>query len=136
MLKSIKLLSFALVACGTSLLCGQAAPTQAAPAAQSAAGGEISGTVKAGNALLPGVSISATNTLTGQKALTSTDVDGSFRLTVPANGRYVVRAELAAFAPATKETVINATNRSTTIAIDLQLRSRAEAAAAQQAAQA
>ncbi|HKD66691.1 MAG TPA: carboxypeptidase-like regulatory domain-containing protein, partial [Candidatus Binataceae bacterium] len=108
-------------------------PTQPAALEQtSVAGGEISGAVRAGNTPLPGVSISATNTLTGQKVLTSTDLDGSFKLTVPANGRYVVRAELAAFAPATKEVLINAANRSATVPIDMQLRSRAEAAAAAQ----
>src|SRR5437660_1026714 len=115
MYRSIKLVSFVLLAWGTSLLCGQAGPSQAAPAAQVAAGGEISGTVKAGNTPLPGVSISATNTLTGQKALTSTDLDGSFKLTVPANGRYVVRAELAAFATITKEALINAANRTASV---------------------
>ncbi|MBV8206257.1 MAG: TonB-dependent receptor [Acidobacteria bacterium] len=97
--------------------------------------GEISGNVKAGNTPLPGVSIAATNTLTGQKVITSTELDGSFRLSVPANGRYVVRAELAAFAPLTKEVIINAASPSATVSMELQLRSRVEAAAAQQAAQ-
>ena len=86
--------------------------------------GEISGNVKAGNTPLPGVSIAATNTLTGQKVITSTELDGSFRLSVPANGRYVVRAELAAFAPLTKEVIINAASPSATVSMELQLRSR------------
>ena len=131
-----------MLVCSIALTCalleGQdTAPPTPAPqvSTQVAAGGEISGTVKAGNTPLPGVSISASNTLTGQKVITSTDLDGSFKLTVPANGRYVVRAELAAFATTTKEIVINAANRTASLVVEMQLRSRAEAAAAQQAAQ-
>lgn len=110
---------------------------QAPPAAEQSQqrGGEISGSVKAGNTPLPGVSITATNTLTGQKAITSTDITGAFTLTVPANGRYVVRAELAAFAAATQEAVINATSRSAKLTLEMQLRSRVEAAQQQQQAQ-
>jgi hypothetical protein len=57
---------------------------------------------------LPGVGVTATNTLTGKKYATTTDVNGSFAMAIPRNGRYVVRAELAAFAPETKEVLINA----------------------------
>ncbi len=87
----------------------QAAP--AAPAASitaAAAGGTIAGTVKAGSVPLPGVAVTAANTLTGKKYATTTDVNGSFSMTVPRNGRYVVKAELAAFATETKEVLINA----------------------------
>jgi trimeric autotransporter adhesin len=80
---------------------------QAAATAE-AGGGKISGTVKAGAVPLPGVGVTATNSLTGKKYATTTDVNGSFAMTVPRNGRYVVRAELAAFAPETKEVLINA----------------------------
>ena len=85
---------------------------------------------------LPGVAISAANTLTGQKAVTSTDLDGSYALHVPADGRYVVRAQLAAFAPVTKEVLINSANRSARVDLELILLSRAQAAAKQQQAQA
>ena len=64
--------------------------------------------VKSGNTRLPGVTISAANTLTGKKVITSTDGEGNYSLVLPSNGRYVVRAEFAAFAPATKEVLINA----------------------------
>jgi hypothetical protein len=59
---------------------------------------------------LPGVAITATNTLTGKKYATTTDVTGSFAMAIPRNGRYVVKAELAAFANETKEVLINATS--------------------------
>ncbi|HLH05940.1 MAG TPA: TonB-dependent receptor [Terriglobales bacterium] len=71
---------------------------------------EIHGTVKSGSTRLPGVTISAANTLTGKKVLSSTDAQGTYLLIVPSNGRYVVRAEFAAFAPITKEVLINAAN--------------------------
>jgi hypothetical protein len=64
--------------------------------------------VKAGAVPLPGVGVTATNTLTGKRYATTTDVNGSFAMAIPRNGRYVVRAELAAFAPGTKEILINA----------------------------
>ncbi len=69
-------------------------------------GGPVHGTVKAGNVPLPGVSIVATNTLTGQRYATVTDINGNYSMTIPASGRYVLKAELAAFAPETKEALI------------------------------
>jgi hypothetical protein len=92
----------------------QAAPAQsatptAAPAQTAApAGGTIKGDVKAGAVPLPGVAVTATNTLTGKKYATTTDVTGAFAMAIPRNGRYVVKAELAAFASETKEVLINA----------------------------
>src|SRR5512140_2900448 len=74
--------------------------------------GEISGLVKSGNTPLPGVVVSAANTLTGKKYSTSTDLDGSFKISVSGKGRYVVRAEFSAFAPVTQEVLINDQNRS------------------------
>ncbi len=85
-----------------------AAQTAITPAAVEASGGTIKGTVKAGTVPLPGVGVTATNTLTGKKYATTTDVNGSFAMAVPRNGRYVVKAELAAFATETKEILINA----------------------------
>jgi hypothetical protein len=104
---------------GQAASAGQASPTgqtpvppsaaaQTAPAPSDASGGTISGTVKAGAVPLPGVGVTATNTLTGKKYATTTDVNGSFAMAIPRNGRYVVKAELAAFATETKEVLINA----------------------------
>src|SRR6266851_4610830 len=130
---------------GTSL--GQAAPagqtttapaTAAPAAAVEASGGTITGTVKAGAVPLPGVGVTATNTLTGKKYTTTTDVNGSFAMAIPRNGRYVVRAELAAFAPETKEVMINAAGENggkpaQVAEFGLQLASRVQQAAEQQA---
>jgi len=84
-----------------------AVPAPSAAAQTQSGGGTIKGAVKAGAVPLPGVAITATNTLTGKKYATTTDVAGSFSMTIPRNGRYVVRADLAAFAGETKEVLIN-----------------------------
>src|SRR5580704_18667393 len=95
-----------------------ASPNPASPApaggAPAAAGGLIHGTVKAGNIPLPGVSVVATNTLSGQRYATVTDINGSYSMTIPANGRYVLKTELAAFGPETKTVLIKSTTGPTT----------------------
>jgi hypothetical protein len=78
---------------------------------------------------LPGATVTATNTLTGQKTTTWTNVDGTFSLDVPSNGRYVVRSQMAAFAPSTQEVLINATNHDATVTLEPILQSRAQEAA-------
>jgi hypothetical protein len=102
------------------------AVTPAAPA-----GGVIRGTVKAGAVPLPGVAVTATNTLTGKKYATTTDVTGVFAMAIPRNGRYVVKAELAAFASVTQEALINAAGQNggkpePVVEIGMQLASRVE----------
>ena len=137
-----------------------APPTPSAPAAQSTAtavqstpvtqGGTIHGTVvagtagKAGGVPLPGVAITAINTLTGKKYTTATDIDGDYAMKIPRNGRYVVRAELAGFASTTQETVLTgvetqAAQQGISIVekptdFGMELASRAAAAEAKQAA--
>ncbi len=87
-------------------------------------GGIIHGVVKSGNMPLPGATVTAANTLTGQKVTTSTDVDGSFSVQVPSDGRYVVRAQMAAFAPVTQEVRVNDANRILEANLELTLLSR------------
>jgi hypothetical protein len=102
----------------------QTAPAPAAPSAQ--AGGTIHGTVKSGTVPLPGVSITATNTLTGKKYSTVTDATGTYSLAIPQNGRYVVRTDFAAFAAVTKEALLNATSHDQQADFVLTLASRAQ----------
>ena len=109
-------------------------PTAAPPEVQ---GGTITGTVVAaasnaqGKAVpgtpLPGVTVTATNTLTGKKYAAATDIAGAFRLLIPRNGRYVLRAEFAAFAPSTAEVLLNATQHTGTGSFSLELASRVSA---------
>ena len=119
------------------------APAQspAQPPAQhaDATGGTITGTVRAGTVPLPGVSVTAANTLTGKKYAAATDGNGAFSMAVPRNGRYVVKAELAAFAAETREVLINAAGQNGGKAqqvadFGMQLASRAQAEAARQTA--
>src|SRR5512142_709096 len=81
--------------------------------------GEIRGTVKSGNTPLPGVSITASNTLTGKKRYTSTDPQGHYQLQVTSRGRYVIKAEFPAFAIVTKEAVINPQTTNATVDAEL-----------------
>ncbi len=161
---ALALLVMISVASGTNAQTGTASPqtapsasaaTQSAPAAATAQGGTIRGTVVAGTGVagtagkpggvpLPGVSVTAKNTLTGKQYTTSTDVDGGYAMKIPRNGRYVVRAELAGFAAATQEVVLNgveaeAAAQSITIVqkptdFGMELASRAAAAEAREAA--
>ena len=89
-------------------------------------GGTIAGAVKAGAIPLPGVSITASNTLTGKKYSTTTDVNGAYRMVIPKNGRYVVKCELAAFAADTKEVLLNATQHDGQADFAMQLASRVQ----------
>ncbi len=125
-------------------LVAQATTAPTAPTTQEQAtvtGGTIKGTVvagtvgKAGGVPLPGVAVTATNTLTGKKYTTTTDIDGVYAMAIPKNGRYVVKVELAGFAAVTQEVVIAAADagKEKQAAFGMELASRA-AAEAQQAA--
>src|ERR1700679_2849960 len=59
----------------------------AAPAAQDATvtGGKLHGVVKSGSAPLPGVTVTAQNTLTGKRYATTTNVTGAWSMTIPQN---------------------------------------------------
>src|SRR5437588_3475591 len=92
----------------------------------------VHGTVKSGKTPLPGAAVSASNTLTGKKVSAASDIDGSFMLTLPSRGRYVIKVEQAAFAATTKEVVITPETPQATVDADLMLASRAQMLAAQQ----
>ena len=92
----------------------------------------VRGTIKSGVTPLPGVTVTASNTLTGKKVTTASAPDGSFELNLPSRGRYVVKAEQSAFASATKEVVITPEAPQATVDADMMLASRAQVLAAQQ----
>ena len=85
---------------------------------------QISGTVKNGKTALPGVTVTAANTLTGKKASVATSVDGSFVIKGLARGRYVVKVEFMGFATVTQEVVLNPENPSGKVEAELTLASR------------
>jgi trimeric autotransporter adhesin len=118
----------------------QTAPAQTAvPAVQastttSSTGGTIHGTVKSGAVPLPGVAITATNSVSGKKYATTSDVDGNYAMTVPETGRYSVRAELTAFTARPSNVTITADAQDQTAAFTMQLASRAADAQTQRRA--
>jgi trimeric autotransporter adhesin len=67
---------------------------------------EITGTVRSGKTLLPGVTVTAANTLTGKKFTVATASNGTYSFTGLSRGRYVVRVEFMAFAPQTQEIIL------------------------------
>jgi trimeric autotransporter adhesin len=85
---------------------------------------QISGTVKSGKTPLPGVTVTAANTLTGKKLTTATGVDGTFTFKGMARGRYVVKIEFMGFAPLTQEVVVNPENQGGKVEAELVLVSR------------
>ena len=98
---------------------GQVAP------AESVSGGRLHGVIKSGNVPLPGVTITAQNTLTGKRFTTTSDIAGTWVMNIPQNGRYVIRTQFAAFAAGSQEALLNATNRDQTVNFELLLASRA-----------
>jgi trimeric autotransporter adhesin len=105
------------------------------PSPPSVSGGLIHGVVKSGNIPLPGVNVTAQNTLTGKRYSTTTDITGAWSLTIPQNGRYVVRTQFAAFAQGSQEALLNATTHDQVLNFQLILASRAAQQEQQQNAQ-
>ena len=107
---------------------GSAGTSPRTPRAQPApdiAGGRLHGVVKSGNIPLPGVTVTAQNTLTGKRYSTTSDISGAWSMTIPQNGRYVIRTQFAAFAPGDKEALLNAASHDQTVNFELMLASRA-----------
>jgi hypothetical protein len=128
-----------LAACG-AILRSQAPPSASAPVApaapeQGTAGGKLHGVVKCGSIPLPGVTVTAQNTLTGKRYATTSDITGTWSLTIPQNGRYVIRTQFAAFAQGAQEAVLNDAGRNQTVDFSLILASRAKQQEQQQEGQ-
>jgi trimeric autotransporter adhesin len=93
------------------------------------AGREISGVVTSDSVFLPGVTVFAIDTVTGNMVVTSTDASGRYALRVASEGEYILHAEMMAFAPATKEVVVGASGRSARADFTLVLLSRGQSSA-------
>jgi hypothetical protein len=130
----------------TQQVAGQTPTTAPAAAGVAEQGGVVHGTIVAyagsassgGHATpIPGVSVTATDTLTGVRYATATGLDGRFELKVPRDGHYVIRTDFAAFAERTTEVRFGGTNggpRDVTDDFSLQLASRVPALPADQGA--
>jgi len=119
-------LSLALVA--PNLLAQDSAATpaarQAAAAPASGTTFEIAGSARNGKTPLPGVTVTAANTLTGKKYAAVTNNEGKFSFSGVPRGRYVVRIEFMGFATFTQEIVLNPENPSAKVDAELILASR------------
>ena len=75
---------------------------------------------------LPGVGVTATNALTGEKFATVTDATGVFVMKIPTNGRYVVRSRTCGtllWERGGTSVLLNAENRSATVDLGMELAS-------------
>jgi len=102
-------------------LCGQTITPVSPPSASKT----IRGVVKSGNMPIPGAEVSAANVSTKEQISTSTDVDGTYLLRIPTEGRYTVRVQMAAFAAGTQEVLLDATHQEMQANFELILLSRA-----------
>ena len=100
------------------------APVQTAATPDAAPSYEISGSTRSGKTPLPGVTVTAANTLAGKKYAAATNSEGKFALSGMTRGRYVVRVEFMGFAAFTQEVVLNPENPSAKVDAELTLASR------------
>jgi trimeric autotransporter adhesin len=85
---------------------------------------EINGSARSGKTPLPGVTVTAANTLTGKKYAAATNSEGKFSFSGIARGRYVIRVEFMGFAAFTQEVVLKPETPSAKVDAELILASR------------
>jgi trimeric autotransporter adhesin len=86
----------------------------------------LQGMVKSGNTPVPGATVTATNHATGQKVVGWTQPNGSYKLTLPGDGEYVVRAQMAAFATAAAHVTVGPSNQNPRVDLEIVLLSRSQ----------
>ena len=87
----------------------------------------LQGVVKSGKTPVPGATVTAVNHGTGQKVVGWTQPDGSYKLSLPGDGEYVVRAQMAAFAAAQSRVTVGPSNQNPRLDLEIVLLSRSEA---------
>src|ERR1700678_1857768 len=102
-------------------LWAQAAEQVAAPATATRS---IHGVVKSGHMPIPGAGVSATNAASNEQVNAWTDVDGSYVLRIPADGKYNVRVQMAAFAASAQDVTLDPTHADVQQNFELILQSR------------
>ena len=115
------------------LVCLAGAQDAAKPAASTF---QLSGVVRNGKTLLPGVAVTASNTLSGKKYVVVSSTSGTFQFSGLPRGRYVVRIEFMGFATITQEVVLNPENPTGKVEAELILASRQKEQAGDPATQA
>jgi hypothetical protein len=94
----------------------------AAPAGEQAI---LRGRIGAGEVSLPGVAVTATSSGSGMKYTTTTDIDGNFRMAVPAGAQYSISAQLSGFALETKDVTATVGEQTQSADFAMELASRA-----------
>src|SRR3984957_10997153 len=117
------LFAFYCVAFPAHLLWGQATVPLSTPTSVERT---IHGTVRSGNMPIPGAGVSATEVATKLQVGTSTDVEGSYSLRIPTDGRYTVRVEMSAFAASSQEVLSDAAHPDVQANFELILLSRVQ----------
>jgi len=116
--------------CAVLLVCLGFAQEQESPAVREAppppprVAFDITGTVKSGKTPLPGVTVTASNTLTGKKVSAATAINGTFVIKGVPRGRYVIKVDFMGFAPQTQEVVLNPDNPIAKVDVEMVLASR------------
>ena len=95
------------------------------PAAQSVAGCSIGGTITSTRTPLPGVVVTVLDPDSRPVDVGASTVDGAYALKIPAPGRYVLKAELVAFAPIVRELNIDQASCQQRVDLTMTLASRA-----------
>ncbi len=91
----------------------------------SVSGVSIRGTLATGKTPLPGVAVLATNTSTGKRYATVSDIRGDWSMRIPIDGRYILSASLTGFASETQRVWLHPGVEETTLRLTLTLASRA-----------
>jgi trimeric autotransporter adhesin len=116
--------AFGLLVANLFLFCGCFAWSQGPPA--SAPARTLHGVVKSGKTPVPGATVTAFDRSSGRKGVGWTQPDGSYKLTLPGDGEYVVQLQMAAFARAATRVTVNASNPNPLIDLEIVLLSRSE----------
>jgi trimeric autotransporter adhesin len=119
-----QIIAFLIVSGSLAQETAQPSTTPPAPTPAIVPAYEINGSARSGKTPLPGVSVTAANTLTGKKYSAATNSEGKFGLSGMTRGRYVVRVEFMGFAAFTQEVVLNPENPSAKVDAELILASR------------
>jgi outer membrane receptor protein involved in Fe transport len=126
--RGVFILSSAVILFAQNLCAQNPAPPVPAPqtakAPDAAPTYEITGSAHSGKTPLPGVTVTAANTLTGKKYVAATNSEGKFSLSGLSRGRYVVRIEFMGFAAFTQEIVLKPESAMANVDAELILSSR------------
>lgn len=109
-------------------------PAQGSTPAPGNAQAILKGQIHAGSVSLPGVAVTATNSGSGTKYTTTSDIDGNFQMAVPGGGHYTVSAEIAGFALETKDVTVSIGEQAQNADFTMELASRVPARPAAPAA--